>query len=216
MRRETDTDKERRELARDVSPLLRFYDITARRTEGDFEFDLTRLKIILSPETIDEAKTQEQKHSRYNDQTIFILAAIWPTISKLNADDPMREEYEELEGLLGTCDVVTLEVVAEEAGAWLAFTITTLTSMQKEKSINPQGSKIEGNPLKERIQCNSELYEVALEQARENGFRRINCAARTVWRRALKLAYSCEFIKPDQKVQVMENKTRAEDILKVR
>jgi hypothetical protein len=193
------------------SPLLRLFAIAAVRIEGDFEFDEVREQIIHSPQWIAEAKNQEDRHERYVLMTAFILDVLFNKVEELRGEDAngkLVKAYDDLENSMNSCDVVNLKVVLNEEGNDHHFTISTYASKKKDKDKKEDGSKVFDMSKSDfDVDCTEMLYNDGINTAKENGYRRINCTARTNYRLAMKLAVSSGFFNPDKPFHIGQEKS---------
>ncbi len=201
------------------SPFLRYFAIVASLQDNDLDVNLNKMKIMLFPDWIVEGRNQEEIHERYTNATAFIMAVISRKIEEKREEDPdnpIIAEYDELNGELGTCDVVMVTDQKIDSGDEIYFKMTTHMSAVKDETANPGAShgRLGMVPLTQGAgnDCTESLFDSAREEARENGFRRVNCTARTNFRRALTLAYRVGYLDPEESLTITARRPRSEDI----
>ena len=198
--------------APESSTFLRFMSILASKAEGDFEFDESRSMIKLSHIWVAEAKNQEELNSRFVTSTYFIMASLAWKIELLKDSGEHADwvkEYREIETAFNTCDVVT--VSTEQAGMkdHREFRVMVSTTNKDSES---QRTSLKPVPNSEMM-CNVEDLAVALEAQKENGYRRINCTAKGLYFRALKLAHVVGYIDSSKGVDMKVDKPRSEQMM---
>lgn len=196
--------------AQESSTALRAISILASRNpEGDFKVDDSRLIIKYSPQYISEGSSQEDKHDRYTNMTFFILSCIAPRVRERRRDpqDEMVLEYDDLRSDLSKCHIVAVGSEPKTIGGRIEYTEfkTSIGRGDGKDGMNAIPSADVLTPISG--------FAEGLKEARENGFRRINCTARMNYFRALQLAYLIGYIDPDEGMDISVNKPRAEKML---
>ncbi len=177
----------RHERAPEPSTFIRYFTVLASKVDGDFDLDFIRTNIALFPLWIAEGKDQQQIHERYVNATMFILAAVHSESVQNELDEDAREELASLENEINACNIVEVYTSStEDVTAKGDIDILWGTSMKDKDA-----SSVVVKDSSKRVFCRKEFYEQGLHTATENGYRRINCGARALFYRALKLAASC-------------------------
>jgi hypothetical protein len=175
------------------STFIRYFTVLASKINGDFSFDFTRTMISFFPIWIAEGKDQEEIHERYISATIFILSSLWPYVS--DEITPFNKEYKEIDTAMNSCNIVEVstkpyEDPTEKGDIQIMWGASTQhVSDNKEVQITPSTRT---------IFCKKEFYEQGIHCARENGYSRVNCGARSLFYRAMKLASNAGMLDPEK------------------
>jgi hypothetical protein len=202
----------RKEKQSEPSTFLRMVSILSSQVEGDFELDVEKLLVHLGHQWITEGKTQEDKHDRYVNSTIYILDSIGPLIEKrreVNEKDKLVVLYDEINMQMETCDDVAISACLSQSGDMGTVMFEISTAASKRKDCKDDKAKLE--TMTHKLECLPELYDIAIKEARENGFRRLNCGARTHYRKTLGLWMSLRTEKENGKVSIRAIKPHSSD-----
>lgn len=113
--------------------------------------------------------------------------------------------FDDIKARLGACHIVIVSTKKEEHGDIVEVKAMTRTGKEgDEGSLNA----IEGGELG----APESSYADVVREARENGFRRNNCAARMMFFEALELSYLVGYMSPDENIDVKTDAARAEDL----
>jgi hypothetical protein len=192
----------------ETSTFLRYMSVCAATSEGDFKFDESKAMIKTSHLWIAEAKSEEELNHRYSSATFFIMAVLSPLIERdKGSNKDLVELFTEIEQQFATCDIVTVRSDQEGLNTSREMRIQCFTT---HKDPRDQKTGIKEVPNSELI-CNVEDYAIALEAQRENGYRRINCTAKSLYYKAMKLAYLSGYIKPEESLNLRSTTARADE-----
>jgi len=184
------------------STFMRFFEILAGKVSGRFSLDITRSVILLSSQWIAEGPNQQNMHDRYSTSTHLIMAAIYPIIRSMDDGEKKKEamdEYESIEKIMNSCDIVEVAVV----GGVNVKDTNEFRLVTKVSESDEDGScKTTLHELKSTVVCKQSNYNDGVMAASENGYRRVNCAARRMYYRALKLAFSIGYLNAEKPLEV--------------
>lgn len=188
--------------ALEPSTFIRYFSVLSSQITGDFNFDFVRTMIAFFPIWISEGKDQEQIHERYISATMFIMSSLWPSVSKEYGTDRATEfdvEYQKIDSEMNACNIVEVYTKStDDPTAKGDMEIVWGASLKDECA--DKNKMVEVRESKKTIFCKKEFYDQGLHCARENGYSRVNCGARGLFYRAMKMAAEKEMMDPEKSV----------------
>lgn len=146
--------------------------------------------------------------------TFFILSCISPLIRKLNSakeyDVELATRFADIKTRLGTCHIVIVTTTRDLAGNGGEITARTKTGRDEGQNNTMGQSGL--NFIDGSLNAPLEAYADVVKEARENGFRRINCSARMLFFEAMELSYLVGYMSPEENIDVKTDAARAEDL----
>ena len=196
------------------STALRVIDtLASRNPNGDFQVDDSKIIIRYAPQYCSEGQSQEDKHDRYVNMTFFILSCISPLIRKLDQSNAFNVElmakFADIKVRLGTCHIVIVTTTRDLAGNGGEITARTKTGRDEQNNSMGQSGL---NFIDGSLNAPLEAYADVVKEARENGFRRINCSARMLFFEAMELSYLVGYMNPEENIDVKTDSARASDL----
>lgn len=197
------------------STALRVIDtLASRNPNGDFNVDDSKIIIRYAPQYCSEGQSQEDKHDRYVNMTFFILSCISPIIQRMEGSADHHDldcvsRFKDIKTRLGTCHIVIVTTTRDLAGDGGEITARTKTGRDEQNNTIGQSGL---NFIDGSLNAPLEAYADVVKEARENGFRRINCSARMLFFEALELSYLVGYMSPDENIDVKTDAARALDM----
>ncbi|MDW5563210.1 MAG: hypothetical protein SA339_08285 [Methanomassiliicoccus sp.] len=198
------------QTAQESSTFLRYMQVLAAMSHDDFNFDATKAMIMTSHIWIAESKSEQELNHRCTMSTSFIMSVLAPLVLGNEEKHPeWRRLFDEIEDMMNACNIVT--VGSDQAG------VNDSREMKVFGYVSSRENKEEKASLSEvknsELVCNIQDYAVALDAQKENGYRSINCTARQLYYKVMKLAYLTSYIKPEEIVNIIAERPRAEKML---
>lgn len=178
---------------------LRMLEILAAKVTGDFDLDMLTQSIILAPEWIAEGRSQEDKHTRYIAATFKIVAAVTPYMMDkslelnkvmMETDDgsvSLKQQFSKIRSEATACNIVAVSAgVGSPNMDKAADYCVTVSFSEKMEDGEQQFVALKSG----KIEVREEDFTLAFKEAKENGYRRINCHAMTTFFSALELWYA--------------------------
>lgn len=147
--------------------------------------------------------------------TFFILSCISPLIRRREGstdhyDQDCVSRFKDIKVRLGTCHIVIVTTTRDLAGNGGEITARTKTGRDEGQNNTMGQSGL--NFIDGSLNAPLEAYADVVKEARENGFRRINCSARMLFFEAMELSYLVGYMNPEENIDVKTDAARALDM----
>jgi hypothetical protein len=188
------------------SVFLEYYGITAGRSEGDMAFDGVKEQIKLASADIAISKSEKERYFKLSTSTLLIMAAISKMVNdkrEANENNPLVKKYDELEGILDACNLITIGFDTSES----AYSYKLSTFVSKKEDDHKEHESIESGAMEVKY----DGLQHAISLAEENGYRRLNCSASSNFFKALSLAFKIGFLTNEDVTMVKAKIVRPEE-----
>jgi hypothetical protein len=190
---------------------LAFYGISIARPDGDFEFNIIKMQIMFAPEQIALAQSEQEMYKQYCAKSDLIMSAIEPNIellriktTKTQTEEEIIKDYTDLLAEMESCVEGYVGVAKDESGD---------DFKQYVIGINLP-ARMGSNDVATNGQITSAVkdYETSINTVTENLYRRLNCNARPMFRKAMRLAVRCGYLDPGELMKIKTSSLNKDDV----